>query len=186
MFATSIPSLKRQCTETATDFIPKKSKLEELNVDRNQLNDHGRNELQLEQSGAKNDASKANKKTELVSLILNGQKKHVQIFPGQIVWCRFAKSPFWPSMVWSTKSGKITDESKLHYPNVRIPFLRLSFSDQRVIVKLFARKDANVWMKLENIFPFDGLESFEKMKSSVDVRLMTVRILLRNFEIASR
>ena len=35
-------------------------------------------------------------------------------------------------------------------------------SDQRVLVKFFAKKEASVWMKLDNMFPFDGLESFEK------------------------
>lgn len=169
---TSIPSLKRQCNETATDFVPKKSKL-----DLNYLNDHNENELHLESPlSAKNDARKVNKKTKMVSLILNGQKEDIRIFPGQIVWCRLEKSPFWPAMVWSTKSGKIADESNHLIRMSETPYFRLLFSDQRIVVKLFAKKDANVWMKLENIFPFDGLASFEKMKNSVDVHLLAVRI----------
>lgn len=42
-------------------------------------------------------------------------------------------------------------------------------------------------MKLENVFPFDGLESFDKMKHSVDQSLLTVsqrrRIMFRAIKI---
>lgn len=85
--------------------MPKKSKLEEVN-------DRNKHEFQLQQSSEEKDAGKANKTAKLVSLILDGEKKDLRIFPGQMVWCRFEKTAFWPSMVWSTKAGRITDESK--------------------------------------------------------------------------
>lgn len=110
--STSPLSLKRQCVETENDFTAKKSKLEELNVN---FVDQVTDQLQsdpLKQIKTENDGRKVNNKIKLVSLILNGRKENVQIYPGQIVWCRQEKSPFWPSMVWSTKTGKITDDSK--------------------------------------------------------------------------
>lgn len=152
-------TLKRQSTENETDFAAKKSKLNEPNP-KDDSNVETQSQ-QLEQSNADFDERKS-VPTKLVSLILSGQCRYVQIYPSQMVWCRVEKSPFWPAMVWPSKSGKITDDKR-----------------RKVLLNLFGKKSANVWIKLENVFPFDGLESFEKMKHSVNVQGLTVILILK-------
>lgn len=51
------------------------------------------------------------KKIDLISLIAYDEKKNITA--GDIIWSRVSKSPFWPSIIWPTKNGKIIDESKI-------------------------------------------------------------------------
>lgn len=104
MHSNFINSHKRPCQENEIDLIVKKSKLD---VQHNSKE----NNLLLELNPQIGERAR-NKKLNLISLLSNDRKKNIIIYPGQIVWTRFKRSPFWPSMVWSTKSGKISDESK--------------------------------------------------------------------------
>ncbi|XP_037036081.1 probable histone-lysine N-methyltransferase Mes-4 [Bradysia coprophila] len=156
--------LKRQSTETETDFAAKKAKLTESN-----LNDHSNDskaELQLDQLNAESAEGRSSQTKHLNSFILRGQNRNVQIFPSQIVWCRHEKSAFWPAMVWPSKLGKITDDRK-----------------RKVLVSFFGENSTNIWMKLDNVFPFDGLQSFDKMKDSVNVLLLT-RQMKKDYDFA--
>lgn len=160
----STSSLKRQSTEIETDLEAKKAKLNECN-----LNDDSNNELQPEPSvpeqlNVECHESDSNRKIKLASLILSDQDRNVQIYPSQIVWGRREKSAFWPAMVWPSKYGKINDDKK-----------------RKVLVSFFGENNANVWLKLDNVFPFDGLESFEKMKHSVNVQHLSVKFCSSQF-----
>lgn len=59
--------------------------------------------------------------------------------------------------------------------NIDMLMISFCFSEQRVLVKFFAKGDTSIWIKLDNVFPFDGFESFEKMKNSVDQNRLTVK-----------
>lgn len=86
----NVSSLKRKSDkETVTHSVSKRPKLEEFNVNNGK-----------------------SKNSKLVSFILNDQTRDVQISPCQLVWARMEKSAFWPSMVWSTKTGQVIDDSE--------------------------------------------------------------------------
>lgn len=102
--STSSSALKRKSVETEDGLMHKKLKSEELTVN---FGDQETDQLQSRQSEQNNVRT-----TNLESFILNDRKEIVHMFPGQIVWSRKEKSPFWPSMIWPTKTGKISSDSK--------------------------------------------------------------------------
>lgn len=73
---------------------------------------------------------------------------------GQMLWARTNKDPYWPSIVCPSDSGQIVDDA----------------SQQSVHVRLCAssvNKRNRYWVKLENVFEFEGYESFLAKKRSM-------------------
>lgn len=72
-------------------------------------------------------------------------------YSGKMVWALCSKYPYWPSIVYPVDSGEV--------PGV--------CPNKSVYVKFCASNRNGCWVKLENIFEFNGHESFVAKKRSM-------------------
>lgn len=73
------------------------------------------------------------------------------IYAGQMLWA--LRTPYWPSIVCASDSGTIRNANNLRIQSVHVTFCASN------------RKSA--WVQLENVFEFNGYESFMAKKRSM-------------------